>query len=148
MSPRRKLISKESPPPPLVELGGGRLVPVTSYDAELLSDFASGTVFDLFERKRRSKQQLRLYWKILRAVCTSTGRWPRERNLHNDLKLSLGYCTMAYDLYTRKVIRVPDSVGIEEMNQAEFNAYFERAMGLLAQTIGFDPLDLIAGEER
>lgn len=126
----------------------GRLIPVSPYDAEMMVEFPNGTMFDLFERRRRSNPQLRLYWKILHTVVKSTGRWPRARNLHNDIKLTLGYVTMSYDLKTRKVIRTPDSTGLDEMNQSDFNVYFERAMNLISSEVGVDPMVLLEESAR
>lgn len=148
MATRRKVMSREQPPPPMVELNRGRLLPVTPYDAEMMASFAAGTQFDLIERRRRSHPQLRLYWKILHEACKATDRWPRATNLHRDLKLTLGYVSMAYDMQTRKVVRVPDSTDFESMSQADFNVYFERAMGVLGREIGCDPFDLVDGAGR
>ena len=126
----------------------GRLIPVSPYDAEIMVEFPNGTTFDLFERRQRSQPQLRLYWKILHTVVKSTGRWPRARNLHNDIKLTLGYVTMSYDMMTRDVIRTPDSTALEEMSQADFNLFFERAMTLISSKIGVDPMVLLEEAAR
>lgn len=127
----------------------GRLIPATPYDAEAMMQFRNGTTFEIFaQTEERQRRKLRLYWKVLNTVVKSTGRWPRSRNLHNDIKLTLGYVTMSFDLMTRDVIRTPDSTAVNEMSPEEFDEYFTRAMDLLATKIGVDPMVLIEESSR
>ena len=37
-------------------------------------------------------------------------------------------------------MRVIDSISFDEMDQKEFNKYFEMAMAKLSEAIGYDPL--------
>ena len=39
-------------------------------------------------------------------------------------------------------MRVIDSISFDDMEQDEFNSYFEMAMAKLAETLGYDPLDV------
>lgn len=127
----------------------GRLIPATPYDAESMMEFRNGTTFEIFAQTGdRQRRKLRLYWKVLNTVVKATGRWPRSRNLHNDIKLTLGYVTMSYDLYTRQVIRTPDSTAVNEMSPEEFDTYFDRAMDLIATKVGVDPMILLEESAR
>jgi hypothetical protein len=140
---RRKLVSRDKPPPPAVELRGGRLWPLTPYDAEAMQAFSDGTTFELHAQVQRSTPQNRRYWKILNEVVKATGKWPRAENLHNNLKITLGYCTMGIDFVTGEPVRIPDSTDFNSMSHRDFCEYHNRAMDYLSHVLGFDPEDLL-----
>ena len=125
-----------------VTLTNGRFVPVSSYDAERLEDYAQNTVFEVKPTKSRSNAHHNKYWAILRRVVKATGKWPTEYHLHDELKLACGYVTSYFSALDGSFIRLPDSISFAEMNQTEFNKYFEAAMAKLAEGTGIDPLEL------
>lgn len=139
---RRRITTREKPPAPMVQLApGGRLLPVTPFDQEEIARLPIGTQFDLVSRTVRSRQQERLYWSILTKVAEATGRWPGSRQLHRDLLLSLNYTEVAFNFRTDKLERVPEPTRVSEMSNEEFKDYFNRAMALLHQNLGFDPIE-------
>lgn len=123
-----------------VEFKGGHLLPITGYDAELLEDYAQGSVFNLTSTGKRSNPHHNMYWSILRSVCRATGKWPKAEKLHDDLKWACGYVTMRYNTLSGEYMRSPDSISFDEMTQEEFNQYFEMAMATLAENLGYDPV--------
>ena len=128
-----------------VEFKGGQLLPITGYDAELLEDYAQGSVFNLTSTGKRSNPHHNMYWGILRSVCRATGKWPKEEYLHDDLKWACGYVRMKYNKLSGEYMRSPDSISFDDMTQQEFNAYFKMAMEKLAEFLGYDPLQLATG---
>jgi len=116
------------------------LVPLTEYDAIQLEDCSKGTLFNLKKTKKRSNPQNALYWATLRKVREATGKWPTDEHLHNDLKWACGYVRMRYNALSGQHMRTVDSISFDQMDQQEFNAYFEMAMKKLAEGIGYDPL--------
>ena len=125
-----------------IQIRNGNLVPVSQYDAQRLEDFKDGALFNLKSTRQRSNQHINLYWATLRNVCTATQKWPTEKHLHHELKLACGYYKTYFSQITGGIIRSVDSISFEEMDQAEFNKYFEMAMAKLAEAIGTDPLGL------
>jgi hypothetical protein len=123
-----------------MELRNGQLLPVSQYDAERMDDFADGTLFNVKSTKQRSNPHHNLYWGALRKVCKATGKWPTEQHLHDELKFACGYYRMRYSEITGMFMRYPDSIGFDDMNQEEFNTYFEMAMEKLGEAIGYDPI--------
>ena len=120
----------------------GALVPLTEYDAIQLEDCAQGTVFNMQKTKKRSNPQHNLYWATLRKVREATGKWPTDDHLHNDLKWACGYVRMRWNNLAGCHMRIIDSISFDEMEQDEFNSYFEMAMSKLAELLGYDPLSL------
>ena len=47
---------------------------------------------------------------------------------------------MRYNALSGQHMRTVDSIRFDQMDQQEFNAYFEMAMKKLAEGIGYDPL--------
>ena len=123
-----------------MELRNGYLVPVSQYDAERMEDLPDGTLFNLSQTGKRSNPHHNMYWGILRSVCRATGKWPREENLHEDLKWACGYVRLRYNTLSGQYMRSPDSISFDDMTQQEFNTYFEMAMEKLAESLGYDPV--------
>lgn len=125
-----------------VVLRNGKLQPATEYDAMQLSDHKENSTFALHRTNHRSNPHHALYWAALRNACDATGMWPTEQHLHHELKLACGYYKTTISQFTGGIVRSTDSISFSEMDQIEFNKYFELAMGKLAEVIGYDPLSL------
>jgi len=141
--------TRDKPPPPIVRLGGGRLSPVTAWDAELLDRFASGTEFDLVARTKRSNPHHRMYWAQLGQIVKATESYPTSKNMHDWVKIELGYTTPVCNPNGKVIAVIPDSTAFDEMDQATFNGFYERFVELVARemdinvgAIGTDPLTL------
>ena len=119
----------------------GALVPLTEHDADQLAEAAHGSVFNMTKTGKRSNPHHNMYWSILTKVVKATGKWPTRDHLHNDLKWACGYVKMRYNSLAGCHMRVIDSISFDDMDQDEFNLYFELAMAKLAEAIGYDPLD-------
>jgi hypothetical protein len=116
------------------------LQPHMSEDAEKLMSASDGTVYSLVPVAKRSLPQLRTYWKALGIVAKATGKWSSPENLHRDIKMTLGYYEQSVNIRTGEVLLVPDSVGLDKMGADEFRVFMDKAMALLADAVGFDPL--------
>lgn len=126
---------------------GRWLLPAAAFDLEQIDADPVGTEYDVRRRSKRSNPQLRLYWATLADVLDRIGHdtWPTAEHLSDALKKACGYIMVNYDLSGEPYVAT-DSISFDAMDQATFQAYFDRAMGKLAETVGFDPLD--AYEER
>ena len=99
-----------------------------------------GNDVEVVLRKRRSGPQQRLYWRTLSEVVAATDKWPTSKHLHNDLKLALGYVEKHVNAFNGAMTYQADSTAFEKMKGDEFKTYFDRAMKLIAESCGFDPL--------
>lgn len=121
----------------------GALRPVSSFDAEQMAAFVDGAEFDVKPRGKRSLPMHRLYWAALSGLLKATSlgdRYPSPTHLHEELMFDLGYVRPAFPLDGSKPRLVRDSIAFDAMPQAEFAAFFERAMARLADVTGVDPL--------
>lgn len=115
----------------------------TPSDAEMLVSLPIGKVFEIVPVSQRSNRQLRTYWKALGLVVKATGKWPSAEKLHRDIKMTLGYREQAVNMRTGEITLVPDSVALDKMEHEEFCNFMNKAMELVADTVGFDPLQFI-----
>lgn len=115
---------------------GNRLSPVTSFDAEMLGEFAQGQDIEITLKQRRSNPQLRAYWAWLADVVAATDCSPSAEHLHETLKLEMGYVTRIrrFDGSTQAW---PDSIALSKMDGPEFTGFWRRAERLIAETFGF-----------
>lgn len=128
-------------PPILMRKHGGKLTPVTAYDAERIDALSSQQDVEVTVHQRRSNPQHRLYWATLGEVVKATDRWSTSQHLHDAIKIELGYFTVCFG-FDGKPFALPNSTAYKSMSQPEFQAYFDKAMALIAAEIGADPLTL------
>lgn len=133
-------MTRETPPLPMAQWFNGRLIPAGPYDEEELQRHPQGTMFDLKARTRRSHPQLRTYWKALGVAVEATGRWPSREALHKALKVACGLVEPILNLRGEVVGMQAHSIALDKMTASDFKAYFDKAMGMLADATGFDPL--------
>lgn len=132
-------MAKREKPSIIVRKTPRGLSPVSAYDAENLIGLPMGSEFRLVALAKRSLPQHRTYWKALSEVVKATDRWPTPEHLHDALKRACGYVTTTQGLNGRPYT-VTDSTSFEAMSPDEFKAYMDRAMAMLADAVGFDPL--------
>lgn len=133
------MMSKKEKPNIVVRKTPRGLQPISGFDAEMLLAAPIGTEFNLVSLTRRSRPQLRTYWKALNEVVKATGKWPTSEKLHDALKRACGYVEIRYNLDGSSYIAT-DSISFEAMNHEEFCTYMDQAMAKLAEAVGYDPL--------
>lgn len=107
--------------------------------ADALAQYALHSDVEVTVKKRRSLPQLRMFWAMLQNVVEATGAYPTAEHLLDAMKVEMGYTT-PMRLLSGDVVFVPDSIALNRMDSAQFRAFFDRAVELLARTYGFDPL--------
>lgn len=127
-------------PRPIVRLSGGRLVPLSAWDAEELAAFPDGMTFDMHPRNKRTLPLHRTYWQALTKAIEATGRWQSREALHTALKVRMGLVEPIYDLRGNVTGMQPHSTAFAAMDQGQFKAYFDGAMAALSEAVGYDVL--------
>lgn len=128
------------------EWGRPVLVPST-YDSEAwLERINADRAVLLDPRQPRNGKHHNLYWAILAEVARQTERYKDGPALHEAILFQMGMCE-------KRVIVQPngnwevtwdrDSTAFDNMDQAAFNEYFEKAMAMIETDIGFDVQGLI-----
>lgn len=115
------------------------IVPEMAMDADLMADIPYAKRMKVSVSFPRNRKRDGLYWAVLREVVRATERWPSDKHLHEDLLITLGYWVKVVSL-SGDIRLMRDSTAHDKMTDPEFSAYFNRAMALLAQEIGYDPL--------
>jgi len=115
----------------------------TPSDAEMMVSLPIGKVFEIVPVSQRSNKQLKTYWKALGLVVKATNKWPTAEKLHRDIKMTLGYREQAVNMRTGEITLVPDSVALDKMEHEDFCNFMNQAMELVADTVGFDPLQFL-----
>lgn len=129
-------------PVAIARISRGQLSPVSAWDAELLAELPDGSEFDLVPRSKRSGAHNSLYWVQLGRIVKATGAWPNAQKMHDWIKLRLGYVSPIFGPKGDVVGMTIDSTAFEKMKQADFNAYHEAAIQLIAAELGIDVADL------
>jgi hypothetical protein len=137
------MAKKEKPPHIEAIMTARGLRAHTPSDAEMMVSLPIGKVFEIVPVSQRSNKQLKTYWKALGLVVKATNKWPTAEKLHRDIKMTLGYREQAVNMRTGEITLVPDSVALDKMEHEEFCNFMNQAMELVADTVGFDPLQFL-----
>ena len=132
-------------PSPIVKLTGGKLSPVSAWDAELMADIPNGTEFDLVPRTKRSKPHNGLYWVQLGLIIKATESFATADHMHTWLKARLGYTSPIFGPKGQVVGMTVDSAAFDKMDQATFNVFYEKAAALIAAEMFIDLDDVVPG---
>lgn len=127
-------------PKPMARWFAGRLTPATAYDAEALDGYPQGTEFTLTANTKRSLPQHRTYWRALDHAVKATGRWATPEALHTAIKVELGRVEPIFDMNGKVKGMIPESIAFGAMTQQEFLTFFNQAMTVLSEAIGYDAL--------
>jgi hypothetical protein len=136
----------EKPPVPMMRKAGGRLSPVSQFDAEEFSAFPDGMLFDLIPRNKRTLPLHKTYWQALTKAVEATGRWGSRETLHTALKVAMGLVEPIYDLRGNVTGMQPHSTAFAAMDQQTFRIYFDGAMAKLSEAVGYDVLAFLEDE--
>lgn len=132
-------------PTAIVRLDRGRIAPVSAWDAELLAVEKQGQEFDLVRRSKRSRPHSSMYWAQLGLIVKATEAFPTAEHMHTWLKVKLGYVAPIIGPKGQIVGMSVDSASFDKMDQAAFNAFYEKAAQLIAQEMGIDMSTVVPG---
>ena len=119
---------------------GSSLVPASAFDDEMLSELETGKDVEVTFKQRRSNEQLRLYWAMLKKLNDATDAYPTVYKLHRAIKFDLGFVEKMVSLHGVEFYE-DDSIALANMDAPTFKTYFDRAVELLAWKYGIDPLE-------
>ncbi len=122
----------------------GALVPADDEARALMAKMKKNGDVLVTTWRPRSLPQMRLYWSVLEYVAQAT-EWENAERLHVALKVKLGKYDLC-QLANGKMVPVVHSAAFDEMPQAEFQDYFDKALKLICTDVipGYDPERLIA----
>lgn len=84
--------------------------------------------------RARSVKQHRLYWAMLKIVAENTDQGLNKDDLHEWMKLRLGYSKPVLQR-NGEIVYVPGSIAFEEMDQTEFDGFFRKAVDMITEHI-------------
>ena len=87
------MASKSDRPSILMQVTRSGLVPVTSFDWELLQAYKIGTELEAELKQTRSKKLNSLYWRNLGQVVQATETYQTSRALNTALLIKAGHVT-------------------------------------------------------
>ena len=119
---------------------GSTLVPVSAFDDEMLSELETGKDVEVTFKQRRSNEQLRLYWAMLKKLNDAMDAYPTVYKMHEALKFDLGFITRMVSVKGHEFY-ASDSAAFATMDAMTFKVFFDRAVELLAWKYGIDPLE-------
>jgi hypothetical protein len=115
---------------------GNSLIPEFAYDCAALDGIVQGQRVKVSIDHWRSRDRLRAYWATLSDCVKATECAANAKALHAYVKLQCGIVDVIR-LADGTEFAVPGSIAIEEMNEADMQAYFLAAERFMASEYGF-----------
>ena len=133
----------------------GSLVPADEFAEEFLSSIPADKEVIVTVRRPRSPSNHRHFFALLRKACDHMQEHKRdglptmadEQELLDAIKLAVGHAQPRQRL-DGTVIFVPKSIDFASMPEDAFKRFKNRALYVLGQLLGFDPLMLLDERER
>ena len=98
----------------------------------------NGSTVVVTVRKSRNPEHLAKYWVLLRFVADFDPEYDHPEDLDDWLRMSIPWMRDEYVLSDGKVRVKTKSIGMDQMEQLEFDKYYERVCELLSERIGRD----------
>lgn len=92
--------------------------------------------------QRRNPEHHEKYWAILQRVCDFCDEFDTAEDVADWVKLKLRMVKSFKDWDGRIVFRTK-STSYASMDQVQFANFYDRAMFIIAQRVGFDPEELL-----
>lgn len=84
---------------------------------------------------QRNQKLLEKYWVVLQKVVDNVDRYRVKEDLHEDIKFALDLCEHRQDIRTGNMYKVPRSIAMHKMGQAEFERYYSDAINVILQFV-------------
>jgi hypothetical protein len=120
---------------------GGSLHPVGDPDDmswKVFDRIPNHTTVVVTVHKSRNIEHLAKYWVLCRFVADFDAEFDEQTDVDNWLRLSIPWMREEYELGDGKVRVKLKSISIDEMDQTEFELFYDRAVELLSARIGRD----------
>ena len=116
---------------------GDRLVPTAAWEAERLSTYRTGSVVIVIITQQKNRKLERKYWAILnRVVKDCPVPWRTAEDAHRAIRLALGVVEPFVTAGGKMHAEVKSTA---DMDDPEYQRYYEDAMALLSRLTGVDP---------
>jgi hypothetical protein len=124
-------------PPLRMTVENGRMAPADAFTAERLDTYRNGTTMLLQPVVDSQSWKRKKYWAILgRVVRDCATPWDTVKEASNALKSALG---VTDDGHTLSGTRVRYPASLNDLQEPEFEEFYEGAMLLLQRITGVDP---------
>lgn len=112
------------------------LAPADDAAREDLRPVKLGTFLRADVRRPRNVLHHRKFFALLNTVWQGCGTWPSVDALLVDLKFRLRHTDDVLLVSTGELVRIPRSISFASMDQAEFDAFYQRALRELCDMAG------------
>lgn len=102
-----------------------------------------GEVVQCEINRPRNLQHHRKFWALLTTFWNACGDWSSPYGVLIELKVRLGHVQKVVIRETGEIVSVPKSISFAQMDQLEFESFYERALAeLCSMGGGIEPAEL------
>lgn len=116
---------------------------VDDQGTEILRKVKVGEIVQCELNKPRNLAHHRKFWALLNVFWAAAGDWSSPYGVLIELKVRLGHVQEVLIRETGEIVKVPKSISFAQMDQNEFDTFYERAlMELCKMGGGIEPTAL------
>jgi hypothetical protein len=116
---------------------------VDDHGRGILQKVKVGEVVQCEINKPRNLAHHRKFWALLNTVWKAAGDWSSPYGVLIELKVRLGLVQEVLIRESGEIVHVPKSISFAQMDQTEFDTFYERAlMELCKMAGGIEPAEL------
>jgi hypothetical protein len=110
------------------------LRPVDAHGVDLLAKIKQGQQVEIIVKRARNGRQHRLYWALIGLIHPQQRLYTTQEQLSNAMKCAVGWCDEV-PLNSGKVMVTPRSISFANMDQTEFQQFFDKIIDLVVEKI-------------
>jgi len=109
----------------------------------IMQTIKAGEAVKIKVTRSRSLPHLRLYWKLMQIVWENQETYKEKEDMEEDFRIAVGHCKEVTKFSGEVRIKALP-INFNQMDQAEFNIFFNKAVNFLCTEIipGMDSEDL------
>lgn len=112
------------------------LKPVDDQGTGVLRKIKVGEVVQCEVNRPRNLAHHRKFWALLNVFWAAAGDWSSPYGVLIELKVRLGHVSKVVIRETGEIVSVPRSISFAQMDQTEFDSFYERALAELCNMGG------------
>ena len=101
--------------------------------AAILAGIKAGEVIACEIRRPRNLQMHRLFWALMQKIYENQTHYESPEEVAAAFKVAAGHCDFVQT--PRGLVGVPKSISFAKMDQAEFRAFFDKALDYLTTVV-------------
>lgn len=111
------------------------LSPADDHARKVLGKIALGATVGVEYRQPRNGPMHKRYWALMQMILNNSEQYGSVEQVSDHVKCLSGHCTVVCSQKTGEALLVPKSISFSNMDQAEFEDFWDRVVKVIVEHI-------------